>query len=301
MIKSEHWLACLDLTEMDDILIGYLSFLTSKIEPKTITFLHIIESTDAGLEIFEEFPEIESKEQFEEIIRNELNERIGKKFKNSSIEIRLVLKEGPPTNQIIDVVNGLEPDLLIMGKKVGYTGEGVIPKQILKYVPTSILFVPENTRYNLKNALVPIDFSEQSAKGLQTAVELVENGGTVTAQHIYKYRAQFFPYILSDKDKAKFDEEIRAKKEKFIKEYKISSDVKIVLTKEGERRIEDYVYAQSISDQADIIVVGSKAKKLPGLIRHDFTDKIVNYAFGVPVLIQKNKERYQQFLKSIFS
>lgn len=300
MINSDHWLACLDLTEMDDTLIGYLSFLTSVKQPKTITFLHIVESGDTASEIFEEFPEIETREQFEEIIRNELHDRISKKFENNSIETRLVVKEGPPTNQIIDVVNGLEPDLLVMGKKVGYIGEGVISKQILKYVPTSILFVPENTRYNLKNALVPVDFSEQSAKGLQTALQLVEDAGSVTAQYIYKYRAQFFPYMLSEKEKAKFDEETQKKKEKFIKEHSIPPEVKFVLTKEGEKRIEDYVYAQSISVQADIIVVGSKAKKLPGLIRHDFTDKMVNYAFGIPVLIQKNKERYQQFLKSIF-
>ena len=300
MIKSEHWLACLDLTEMDHILIGYLSFLTSVVKPKTITFLHIVESGNAASEILEEFPEIETREQFEEIIRNELNDRIGNAFEDKSIETRLVIKEGPPTNQIIDVVNGLEPDLLIMGKKVGYIGEGVIPKQILKYVPTSILFVPENTRYHLKNALVPVDFSEQSAKGLQTAIGLVENGGSVTAQHIYKYRAQFFPYMLSEKEKANFDEETQKKKEKFTKEHSIPPEVNFVLTKEGEKRIEDYVYAQSISVQADIIVVGSKAKKLPGLIRHDFTDKMVNYAFGVPILIHKNKERYQQFLKSIF-
>lgn len=301
MIHSKHWLVCLDLTEMDDILLGYISFLSTVIKPETITFLHIIESNYVDTDMFDEFPEIESKEQFEEILRSELSSNIDETFGDSSIDIRLVTKEGPPTNQIIDVVNNLSPDLLVMGKKVGYSGSGVIPGQILKYIPSSILFVPENTRYNLNNALVPVDFSEQSAKGLKTAIELIGDKGKVTAQHIYQYKAQFFPYMLSEKEKAEFDKETAKKKDSFIKKHSIPNDVDFVLTKEGDKRIEDYVYAKSISTQADIIVIGSKAKTLPGLIRQDFTDKMAHYAFGVPVFIQKNRERHQKFLKSLFS
>ncbi len=77
-------------------------------------------------------------------------------------------------------------------------------------------------------------------------------------------------------------------------------DIKFVLTRRTQRRLADYVYEQSISQQADVIIIGSKTKKLPHLIRHDFTDKMVSYSFGIPLLIQKNKEKYTQFLKSIF-
>jgi nucleotide-binding universal stress UspA family protein len=302
MINSKHWLTALDLTRMDDILIGYASFLTSIIKPKTITFLHIIESGPTAREIIEQFPELESKEEFEKIIREELNEKIAGHFDNSSIEIRIVIKEGRATDQIINVVNSLEPDLLLMGKKVGYAGEGVIPKQILKYVPVSILFIPENCRYNLKKALVPVDFSEQSAHGIKMAKQLIDKeNGQVIAQHIYRYRAQFFPYMLSAEEKEKIDREIADKKEQFIKEYEITSDVNFKLTRHSNGKLANSVYNQVIRDQADIIIVASKVKKLPNLIRHDFTDKMVDYSFGVPLLIQKNKERYRKFLKSLFS
>ncbi|NBC04594.1 MAG: universal stress protein [Bacteroidetes bacterium] len=299
MIKFNHWLACLDLSKMDEILVGYSSFLSSVEEPKTITFLHVIESGPTAMGIIDQFPEIETKEEFEEIIRNELNEKIDEHFSDSSIETRLIIKEGKPTDQIIQVVNSLEPDLLLMGKKVGYAGEGVIPKRILKYVPTSLLFIPENCRYNLENILVPVDFSEQSAKGLETARELVQNG-TITAQHIYEYRAQFFPYMLSEEEKQQIDQEISKKKDTFIEEYEIPGDVNFVLSQRKQGRLADIVYGQSISQQSDMIIVGSKIKKLPNLIRHDFTDKMVGYAFGIPLLIQKNKEKYTKFLKSIF-
>ncbi len=301
MINSKHWLVAIDLTRMDEVLVGYTAFLAKFIKPDTITFLHIIESGPTALGIIEQFPELETKDEFEKIIRDEINELVDNHFDDKPPEIRTVIKEGRATDQIIDVVNSLEPDLLLMGRKVGFVGEGVIPKQILKYVPVSILFVPENCRYSLKKALVPVDFSEQSAKGIKTALELVKpEGGEVTAQHIYQYRAQFFPYMLSEEEKKKVDREIEKKKENFIGKFDIPSGVEFKLSRHSDGKLADTVYSEVIGQQSDILIVASKVKKLPNLMRHNFTDKMVNYSFGIPVLIQKNRERYQKFLQSVF-
>lgn len=301
MKNSKHWLVCLDLSKMDDILIGYTKFLAEKIRPKTITFLHIVETGPTAREIIDQFPEISSEEEFGEIIRGELNDRIYAHFDDADAEIRLLVKEGRPTNKIIEIDKGIEPDLLIMGKKMGYIGEGVIPKRILKYVPTSILFIPENARYQLQNILVPVDFSEQSASGVSAALDLAgEEDGHVFAQHIFEYRAQFFPYILSEDEKKKIHEEVEKKKADYIESYNIPDSVKFVLSKLSEGRAADYVYEESIDKQADLIIVGSKSKKLFDMLRHDFTEKMANYAFGVPLLILKNKEKHTKILKSIF-
>lgn len=300
MINSKHWLIAIDLTKMDEVLVGYTAFLASIVKPETITFLHVIESGPTALDIIEQFPELESKEEFEKIIRDEINELVNTHLDRKTFEVRTVIKEGRATDNIIDVVNSLEPDLLLMGKKVGFIGEGVIPKQILKYVSSSILFVPENCRYSLKKALVPVDFSEQSAKGINTALDLVKSAdGKVTAQHIYQYRAQFFPYMLSEEEKKKVDREIEMKKENFIGEFDIPSRVNFKLSRHSNGKLADTVYSEVISQQSDILIVASKVKKLPNLMRYNFTDKMVNYAFGIPLLIQKNKERHQKFLKSI--
>lgn len=302
MKYAKHWLISLDLSNMDDILIGYSAFLTSVIKPDTITFFHTIESGPTALEIVEQFPEISSKEEFDHLIRNELKDKIAGYFDDESIEIRVVLKEGKPTDQIIEIVQSLEPDLLLMGKKIGYLGEGVIPKRILKYVPCSVLFVPENSRYSLENILVPVDFSEQTANAIITADELL-NGteGTITAQHIYHYKAQFFPYILSPEEKKEIDDKIREKLQKFKNQYDLPSNVNYVLSQHKQGNIADVVYHQAMSDQADLIIVASKSEKLTSFVRHDFTDKMLDYAFGIPLLIQKNKEKHQKFLQSLFS
>lgn len=298
MKDSKHWLACLDLSNMDDVLIGYTAFLTSVVKPKTITFFHTIESGPTALEIVEQFPEIDSEEEFLDLIRNELQEKIAGHFDDDSIEIRIVIKQGKPTDQIIEFTNSLEPDLILMGKKIGYTGEGVIPRRILKYVSASVLFVPENSRYSLENVLVPVDFSEQSAKAVQTASSLV-NDGHVTAQHIYRYRAQFFPYTLSDEEKKEVDKKIEEKMKSFQNENDIPDSVNFVLTLHKKGKIADEVYNQVVKDQIDFIIVSAKSKKISSIISHDFTDKMVDYAFGIPLLVQKNKERHSKFLRAL--
>lgn len=299
MKNSKHWLACLDLSNMDEILIGYTAFLTSIVKPKTITFFHTVESGPTALEIIEQFPEIETEDEFLNLIRNELNDKVKGHFDDDSIETRIVIKQGKPTDQIIEVAGSLEPDLILMGKKIGYAGEGVVPKRILKYVSASVLFVPENSRYNLENVVVPVDFSEQSAASVKTAEKLVD-GVHVTAQHIYRYRAQFFPYILSEEEKKEVDRKIENKMQKFKKEHDISDNVNFVLTLHKKGKVADAVYNQVVKDQADFIIVSSKSKKLNSIVGHDFTDKMVDYAFGVPLLVQKNKEKHRKFLKSLF-
>jgi nucleotide-binding universal stress UspA family protein len=301
MIDSNHWLVCLDLTKMDAVLIGYTSFLASVSKPETITFMHIVEAGPEILEIIEQFPEINSREEFTGMLRNEINDKIDDYFEAEDVEIRVILKEGKPTTAIIQTVNSIEPDLLLMGKKAGYAGEGVIAKRILKYVATSVLFIPENSRNNLKHILVPVDFSEQSAKALEAANELLGNGAkSVTALHIYEYRAQYFPYLLSEEEKEKADNEVRRKKEDFIKRYDLPDGINFTLTRHNRGKLTDTVYDEVINSHADMIIISSKAKKMPALIRHDFTDKMVNHTFGVPLFVLKNKEKYKQFLISLF-
>lgn len=302
MINSKHWMVCLDLTKMDSILIGYTSFLAKLTQPTTVTFLHVVNSGPQTLEIIEQFPEIESKQEFFDLLRDEILEKLDESFTYPEAEVRVIIKEGKPTNTIIEVSHSLDFDLLIMGKKAGYAGEGILPKQILKYVSTSILFVPENSRYHLENILVPIDFSEQSASATAVASKLAEkNGGTVTSQHIYEYKAQFFPYLMSEEEMKRVDQKTEKEKKAFLDRYSIPENVEISLTRHNKGKLADTVYDKVLSTQADIIIVASKAKRFSALIGHDFTDKMVNYAFGVPLLLLRNQKKYQEYLDELFS
>lgn len=302
MKRYEDWFVCLDLTSMDDILIGYANFLKSEIKPKKITFIHVIKSNEVAEDMIQLFPELETRDDLENVIRKDIQDKIDNYFSDTQIETELIIKEGRPTDEIVESLNSVSPDLIFMGKKAGYTGKGVIPRRIMKYVSSSILFVPETARYQLKKALVPIDFSEQSANAVEMAHELTsEKGGNVTAQHVYNYPNQFFPYLPGDEDKEKMNRYLADKKKEFIDDYSIPKDVDFVFSLNVEGSKMDQIYDQVIQDQTDLIVAVSKAdKKITSIFREDFTDKMAYYRFGVPLLIRKNKEKHQKFLKNLF-
>lgn len=303
MTSINHWFVCLDLSKMDDILIGYTHFLTSFVQPETITFLHVIESSPATEELIDLFPEIKEKEDIEKIIRKELTKKIKPHFENSDTEIRVIIKDGRPTSEIISIVNSMEADFLIVGKKTGYVGEGVTARRIVKYVPVSVMFVPETSRYSMKKAVVPIDFSDQSARALKRAMLLMDKtSGEITAQHIYKYPSHYFPYMQSEEDKQRVDDHLDDLKNEFIRKHNIGDDVKFVFTLHKEGKIADLVYDQIVQDQADLLVTGAKSnKKVARFLRDDFTDKMTYYSFGIPLLIQKDKERHQKLLDKFFA
>lgn len=300
--RLEDWFVCLDLTSMDDILIGYADFLTTEIKPKKITFIHVIKSTDVADDMVELFPELENREDFDKVIRKELREKIDNYFEESKVETELIIDTGRPTDQIVEKMNSLNPDVTIMGKKAGYTGRGVIPRKIMKYVSSSILFVPESARYQLTKALVPTDFSEQSAKAIKMAHEMTEeNGGKVIAQNVYNYPAQFFPNIPQDDDEEKMNQYLKGKKDDFIETYSIPDNVEFVFSLNVEGSKMDQIYDLVIQEQIDMIVGVSKADKgITSVFREDFTDKMAYFRFGVPLFIRKDKKKHQKFLKSLF-
>jgi len=301
MERYEHWFVCLDLTSMDDILVGYTHFLTTEIKPKKITFLHVVKSLSVADEMIELFPEIETHDDVEKAITKDLKEKINGAFGDLNVDTELLLETGRPTEKIIGVMDKINPDLTVMGKKSGYTGKGIIPRKIMKYVPTSILFVPEASRYQLKKALVPVDFSDPSAKAVKVAAEIInEKGGLVTAQHVYNYPARFFPNLADEEDKKKMNDYLEEKKNAFKKKHSIPDSVKFVFSLNIEGPKMDQLYDQIVQDQSDLIVAVSKAGKgITSILREDFTDKMAYYKFGVPILLVKDKEKHQGFFKTL--
>lgn len=298
MKKLDHWFVCLDLSQIDEILIRYIDFLAKELKPSTISFLHIIESGSLSEEMANLFPQLGRGYNVEEIIRDDLKKRIDKNFTATDIETRLIIKQGQPTDEIINIIRSMDPDLLVLGEKSGYTGEGVLAKKIVKYVPSSVLFVPETSRHSLASILVPVDYSRHSSESIKAAQTIISGvNKRVIAQHIFKYPTHFFPNIPTEKEDQKITKHLDEKEQKFIKEYGISDDVTFVKSFLKKGKMADQVYNAIITHQADMVYMASKGDKpLMSLLKEDFIEKMVNYNLGIPLFIQKNKKTHQKYL-----
>lgn len=302
MESLKKWIVCLDLTKMDEAVIGYVNFFAGLLKPESVKFLHVIESYDVFQEIVEEFPDIETEEDLNDLLTEQISETIKEKFTNGSIKTDVIIQKGSATERIIKMMDKENPDLLILGKKAGYKGEGVLAQRIVKYVPCSILFVPETARYSIENITVPIDFSEQSEKAANTALQLVKPAkGQVVAQHLFDYPKQFFPYMPDKKTMQKMDADLAEKKKAFLERIKTpgETDFEVELTLHKDGKMSDEIYDMCISNQTDMIVVFSKARgNLLAFMSDKLPDRMAKYNFGIPLLILKNKERNQKFFKT---
>ncbi|MCH8569499.1 MAG: universal stress protein [Balneolales bacterium] len=297
-----NWIVCLDLTKMDEAVIGYVNFFSKLVKPHKITFLHVIETYDVFQDLIDDFPELETEEDLNEILVKQINTLIESKLTDSVAEVDVVIRKGSATNQIIKMMDNQNPDLLVLGKKAGFKGEGILAQRIVKYVPCSILYVPETARYSIENITVPIDFSEQAVQAVRSALELVKPaGGQVTAQHLFDYPKQFFPYMPDKNTIAKIDKELAEKKKDFLNLIKTpgDTDFEIELTLHKDGKMSDDIYDLCISLKTDMVVVFSKARSnMLAFMSDKLPERMAKYNFGIPLLILKNKERNQKLFKT---
>lgn len=297
----KHWMVGLDLTNMDEVINGYVSFLANKNTPDQITFFHIIDQPGLTEELQELFPEFEEAVTLNFMIREKLEKKVSAHLDIEKTEVEILIREGNPTQSILSLLEEYNPDLLILGKKSGYEGEGVLPRKIVKYAHCSTLFVSENTYYNLDNVLVPFSFTSSSAKALRAAQKLVKSlAGQLHIQHVYEYPKQFFPYIPSGKYEQRMNKHLQKKFKKFKEKYDLKELAAPRFSVNEDGRVADKIYDYTLHTKSDLIIIGAKSKSsAAALFIDDLAEELAEYHFGRPVLIFKDKKEHVGLLKSI--
>ncbi|PAU93875.1 hypothetical protein CK503_09385 [Aliifodinibius salipaludis] len=301
MNSFKHWMVGLDLTNMDGLVLGYLYFLSGIHEPEHLTFIHVIEDEGISEELNELFPEVEKSKSLESIIREELKKKVDQHFDAEGPHVNIIVRDGDTSETLLSALNEFDPDLLVLGKKTGYEGEGVLARKITKYAHCSLLFVAENSQYKLENLHVPITFSKASARALKRAQKMSGAvGADLHLQHVYNYPTQFFPYIPSEKYSERMNEHLNKKFEKFKKKYDLGDIPDCVFTVNKDGKEADQIYDLTLRTRADLIMVGAKSKtSAAALLTDEMADNLAEYHFGVPVLIYKEKEEHIGLLKSL--
>lgn len=301
MKAFKHWMVGLDLTNMDDLILGYLNFLSEVDTPEQITFIHVVEDTGISDELSELFPEVEPNKSLESIIREELKKKVDKYFEADGPHVNIIVRDGDTTESLLSSLNEFDPDLLVLGKKTGYAGEGLLARKITKYAPCSLLFVAENSQYHIDNIHVPVKFSKASARAVRFAQSISEKErAELHIQHVYKYPKQFFPYIPSDKYSERMDEHLQKKYSKFKKSFDLKNLPDCIFTVNEDGKTADQIYDLTLHTRADLLIVGAKSKSsVASLLTDELADNLAEYHFGIPVLIYKEKEEHIGLLKSL--
>lgn len=305
MYRLNHILVCLDLTEMDDSLIRYAGFLVEKIKPDSITFLHVMKSYDIPKEILDAFPELD--EPVPEIIRDELQDKINTQYSpDTDVKSRVVVKEGYPMETIIKFTRENHITLTLMGKKMGYEGNGSIARKVIGIIPSSVLMVSESVHERIDKLLVRMDFSKSSEMALQMAFRIKElTGANVACHHTHKLPVGYFPQVAPEQDEKlqKYVEKISLKEfNKFKKQYKRNTDdIAFSFSVDAENEEDQILYRKALNTGADMIIIGSSIKsELADILIDSTSEKLAESDKNIPVLIVNDRSKAIVFLKRLF-
>jgi len=285
-------MVCLDLTEMDDLLISYAAYLGDLLdELDKVLFVHNIRQ-DFPEEIAATFENLEKP--ISQYVVEEILDKVGDEFDEleKEVETQVFVEEEPSTTKIItQLAKENEVNLVLMGKKISYTGTGIISSKLLRLLSCSILFLPETARHRISNILVPIDFSKASKQALTRATRLQKKtGATINSVHIYSIPQTYFPFIPVESTQESLQKHAENDYKKFKKSLQELNldEISFEALPNRDKSISQNIYNYALRKQSDLIIIGSKGRNaMTTLVVGSVTIGLSNMHMYVPLMIIK--------------
>lgn len=174
MTAFSRTLVAMDLSVMDPKLLEWVGVIDAKFGLQKVYFLHVMPDFNTPKNVDIEFHTLFSTDYpADEKVRDRLAEDVEKILgKHAGLDIAIEVREGKPYQKVVHLSDAKEVQLLVIGRKKKSEGSGISARRIARTAKCNVMVIPENSQIGLKHILVPIDFSELSAKALRTALDI---------------------------------------------------------------------------------------------------------------------------------
>jgi nucleotide-binding universal stress UspA family protein len=108
-------------------------------------------------------------EKIEDKIKLDIEEVMGSEH---DLDFDIEVVEGQPYQKLIHWADVKEVGLLVVGRKKDSQGSGITARRVARHAKPNILFVPEDANEEVTRILVPIDYSDNSARAMRTALNI---------------------------------------------------------------------------------------------------------------------------------
>lgn len=289
-MKFTNILVPVDFSEFSSSALDYALYLAKSYKAR-ITILHVIALYQ------ESFTRIEHLSVLEEVIaahekeRKKLLEQSGEKGREAGIDVKTVIIRGiSPPSAIFDYMSDKSFDLIVMGNH-GNTGLkkfflGSVSQRVLHMAKLPVLTVHKGwEKRNIKNILVPVDFSEASERSFHEAARIGEKfSARLHLLHVVEqdehpefYNVSFEPILRAN---PQLEGYISDNLRKFSGKY--SHNV-ITAIREGKSHMEIDRYIEESS--IDLLVMSCRGNSLfENILIGSTTEKMVAIS-GCPVLV----------------
>jgi nucleotide-binding universal stress UspA family protein len=200
--------------------------------------------------------------------------------------IKTVCEEGEPYERIVDLVEGENCDLIVMGRRGVRRLEraliGSVTARVIGHSRRDVLVVPRGTTVGWQKILVATDGSRYSKAATERAIDFAGSyGGSLLAISIVDVPAEFYAEAPEAVD------DMVNKAKGYVDDVKRLAEAEGVRTETFVREAETYEAITGVAreQKADAIVMGSHGRTgLKRLLMGSVTEKVIGYA-PCPVLV----------------
>ncbi|MEG9328260.1 universal stress protein [Salinimicrobium catena] len=285
MKKIKNILVALDLSHLDEKLISYASFIAERLKAENVYFVHNIKK----YEISELFEEHLKDVNLDEVIGDELNEKVKEHFK-APANWEVLISEDPYSESLIKyIAEKYSIDLAILGNKKHEKGTGVVSGKLLRLLRCDILAVPGAARESIKNIWAGTDFSQDSRKVFRVTKDLQEGHQVdLKVVHVYSVPVQFSPYVSPESMGPKVEKHVKEKFDKFLKKLNYSEAIEPLIFMGRESGAAQKIIANLRNSDVDMLVISDKGgNTFSPFAVGTVTEELFNANLDVPLWVVK--------------
>ncbi|HLV40283.1 universal stress protein [Xanthomarina sp.] len=277
-------MVAMDLSEMDAILLNYVSFLSKVWGMEHIYFIHNIKQykLDSLQDSF-----LEEGISIENIIDKELQRSIEKNYSGTIPHTVLLTTDDYTESILTHLSKEYKIDILLTGNKNELQGTGALNQKLVRMMDANVLLVPEKTRHQLKKVLIPTDFSSDSAQSfIETQTLIASSQGEIEALHVYNIPSFFFPYINTEKAIDRTKKNLKEKVQQFKKRYKLPEEIPFKSIDRKDLSVVEAIELHAEKEDFDIIVVSARGtSKIASLFIGSVTNDLLIRNRNMPLLV----------------
>lgn len=286
-LKNElKLMVAMDLTQMDPILLGYVSFLCRVLNIEHLYFTHNIKQ----YKLYDLYDDIlDQGVNIEDIVDRALQETVNKHYTGTAAYTIIITTDDYTESILTHLAEEYKVDIMIAGNKDELQGTGALSQKLVRMFQGNVLLVPEATSYQMKKVLIPTDFSTDSARSFKAAESLVKRSvGEIEALHVYNIPSYFFPYINTQKAKDKTTNHLKDKVQQFQKRFQISENIEFRYTDREDLSVVEAIEIHAEKGDFDIIVVSARgSNNLTSLFIGSITNDLLIRNRKMPLLVVK--------------
>ena len=301
--KFQRMLVTLDLSDMDVPVIKYASMIAKAFEIDAVYFLHVATSLELPEEIQEKYGNVMAP--VDETLQREVEVVLDDHFvKPDNCDVQVAVQAGGVTDEILKFAKVKVVDLILLGRKDEISGTGLNSKKIAKVSTASIIFVPENPKYELNKVLVSIDYSEHAKMAFEIGIDIQKKtGAKLLSNNVYRVPVGF---AKSGKTYDEFAEIMleNTKEEcaRFFNKMDLDDvDYDHTYALDDDPHPADKIYRTGVEMDVDMIILGSKGRsRTAAFLIGSVAEKLLMEDNDIPMFLIKEGNENMSFLEALF-